>query len=545
MTFNTINRFLFIIRIILNYGLIEFVPKYRLILPLRIKNRYLLRFFNKHPTLILGKRLRLALQELGPVWIKFGQMLSTRHDIFSDETIHQLTMLQDQVAPFDGNIAKTQIENSLGYSLDIYFKDFQKTPLASASIAQVHAAKFKKNNKDVIIKVIRPNIVSIIQIDIRCMYKISAWIYKLLPEKRKFQFSKIIYEYEKTLFNELNLLKETANTIQLKRNFKNSNILYVPKVYVEFCRTNIMVAERIYGIPIYNLTTLKKYNVNMKLLAKRGVEIFFIQIFRDSFFHGDMHPGNIFVDVQYPNRPKYISIDCGIMGSLNYKDKYYLAANFIALFNRNYRKIAELHFNSGWIPKNINIADFEYAMRTIFEPMFEKTPKNIYFNEILLHLFNVAQNFHMEIQPQLILLQKTLLYVEEVTKKIYPNLNVWKNSKPFLEKWMQEQLKFSKIIYSVKNKIPYWSYQLPELSEILFNKLTCSDKLQKKIEILLMTLNAQRTNNVQILFLFSIGTIFIISSILGIIYNQHINKISILLFICGMIIWIISWKRII
>lgn len=545
MVFNELNRFIFIIRIILNYGLSEFIPTYRLILPLRIKNRFLLRIFNKHSQLALGERLRLALQELGPVWIKFGQMLSTRRDIFSDTIINQLKMLQDQVTPFDGNIAKIQIERAIGHSLENWFKDFQKTPLASASIAQVHTAKFKKNNKDIVIKVIRPGILSIIKIDICLMYRLSNWAYTFLPEGRKFKFSKIILEYKKTLFNELNLLKETANTIQLKRNFKNSNILYIPKVYVDFCRKNIMVMERIYGIPIYDVIKLKEKGTNMKLLAERGIEIFFTQIFRDSFFHGDMHSGNIFVDTQYPNNPKYISIDCGIVGTLNYKDKYYLAANFIALFNHDYRKIAELHLNSGWVPKDINIEDFECAIRTIFEPIFEKPSTDIFFSDILLYLFNIAQNFHMEVQPQLILLQKTLLYVEETVKQIYPHLNLWKHTKPFLEQWMKEQLKLSKFICAIKNKIPYWSNKLPDLPEILFNELTNSYKLQKKIEILITTLNTQHTNNIQILFLFGIGTIFIVSSVFWIIQNKYINIISFFLLILGIFIWIIGWKRII
>lgn len=539
-----LNRFLFIIRIILNYGLIEFIPTCQLILPLRIKNRFLLRLFNTHSQLVLGERLRLALQKLGPVWIKFGQMLSTRRDIFSDTIINQLTMLQDQTQPFDGKVAKIQIEQAIGHSLEKWFKDFQEKPLASASIAQVHSARLKNNNENVVIKVIRPNITPIIKIDIRLMYRLSHWTYKFLPEGRKFKFSKIILEYEKTLFNELDLLKEASNTIQLRRNFQNSNILYIPKVYVKFCSKNVMVMERIYGIPIYDLMTLKKQGINMKLLAKRGLEIFFIQTFRDSFFHGDMHPGNIFIDYRYPNDPKYISVDCGIIGFLNHQDKYYLAANLIALFNRDYRKIAELHLDSGWIPINTNISDFECAIRTIFEPIFERSLQNIYFNEILLYLFKVAQNFHMEVQPQLLLLQKTLLYVEELTKKICPHLNLWKFSKPFLEQWMENQLKLSTIIHNIKNKIPYWSDKIPELPITLFNKFINSYKLQQKIETLGITLQKQRTNNTQALFLFGVGATLITSSIFLIIQNKYIHTISIILSIIGVLIWIIGWKRI-
>lgn len=544
MILKELNRFLFIIRIILNYGLSEFIPTYRLIFLLRIKNRFFLRLFNTHPQLMLGERFKLALQELGPIWIKFGQMLSTRRDIFSDSIINQLTMLQDRVPPFDGKTAKTQIEQAIGKSLETWFTDFQEIPIASASIAQVHAAKFKNNNKNIVIKVIRPNIASIIKIDIRLMHRLSNWIYKLLPEGRKFKFSAIVLEYEKTLFNELDLLKETANTIQLRRNFKTSNMLYIPKVYVDFCSKNVMVMERIYGIPIYDLVALKQHGINVKLLAERGLKIFFTQTFRDSFFHGDMHPGNIFVDYQNPNNPKYISIDCGIVGSLNHQDKYYLAANFIALFNHDYRKIAELHLDSGWVPADTNITDFEYAIRTIFEPIFEQPLQNISFSDILLYLFKTAQNFHMEIQPQLILLQKTLLYVEGVIRQIYPHLNLWKSSKPFLEQWMHNQIQLSKIICNLKNKIPYWSYQIPELPGILFKEFKNFYALQKKIDTLIIALNTQHTNNTQVLFLFGIGAIFIISSILLIIQYKYNNTIAYILLILGLAIWIIGWKQI-
>lgn len=545
MIFKEFNRFLLIIRIILNYGLIEFIPTHRLIFLLRLKNKFFLRLFNTHSQLTLGERFKLALEKLGPIWIKFGQMLSTRRDIFSNTVINQLTMLQDRVQPFDGKTARKQIEQAIGNSLETWFQDFQEIPLASASIAQVHSAKFKNNNKDIVIKVIRPNITSIIKTDIHLMYRLSNWIYKFLPEGRKFKFSTIVLEYEKTLFNELDLLKETSNTIQLRRNFQNSDILYIPKVYVNFCSKNVMVIERIYGTPIYDLTTLQQQGINMKLLAERGLEIFFTQIFRDSFFHGDMHPGNIFIDCKYPNNPKYISIDCGIMGSLNHQDKYYLAANFIALFNHDYRKIAELHLDSGWVPADTNITDFECAIRTVFEPIFEQPLQNISFSDILLYLFKIAQNFHMEVQPQLILLQKTLLYIEGVIRQIYPHLNLWKSSKPFLEQWMKKQIQLSKIICNLKNKIPYWSDKIPELPGILFREFKHSQRLQKKINKLIIELKTQHTNNTQILFLFGIGAIFIISSIMILIITyKYTNIISYILLIFGILTWMIGWKHI-
>ncbi|URJ25087.1 ubiquinone biosynthesis regulatory protein kinase UbiB [Candidatus Blochmannia ocreatus (nom. nud.)] len=545
MVFTEIYRLYYIIKIILHYGLSDFIPDHRLIFLFKIKNRFLLRIFNKHTHLTLENRLRLALQTLGPIWVKFGQMLATRRDIFSDSIADQLAILQDHVKPFDSMIAKTYIERAIGHPLDTYFKNFQETPLASASISQVHSAKLKKNNKDIVIKVIRPGLVPIIKSDLYLMHKLSYWVYKFLPEGRKFKFSEILKEYEKTLFNELNLLKETANTLQLRRNFKNSKILYIPKVYVNLCSKNVMVMERIYGIPIYDIVTLKRKKTNMKLLAKRGIEIFFTQVFRDSFFHGDMHPGNIFISCKYPNNPKYITIDCGIVGSLNKKDKYYLAANFIAFLKQDYRKIAELHLDSGWIPTNTNIEDFEGALRTVFEPIFTQPLKNIPFSKILFYLFNTARYFNMEAQPQLILLQKTLLYIEGIIREIYPHLNLWISAQPFFEKWIQDQLKFSTIMCSIKNKIPYLINKTIELPNILGHEFKHSFFLQQKIEKLITKLIKQRTNHHRAVFLFSIGTILIIiSSIFLYTKDKYFKNFSIFLFIIGIYIWTVGWRRI-
>lgn len=545
MVFNELIRFCVIIRVMLRYGLSDFIPTSRLALPFRTKNRFLLRIFNQYSELILAKRLRLALQELGPIWIKFGQMLSTRRDIFSKTITDQLELLQDRVKPFDGRLARIYIERAIGVSLETWFENFQEKPLASASIAQIHAAKFKKNGKDIVIKVIRPGIVSIIKTDIRLMYKLANWVYKILPHGQKFKFSKIILEYEKTLFNELNLLQETANTLQLRRNFKSSNILYIPKVYIDFCSENVMVMERIYGTPIYNIDKLKSVGINMKLLAERGVEIFFTQVFRDSFFHGDMHPGNIFINHKCPDNPQYISIDCGIMGSLNKKDKYYLAANFIAFFNHDYRKIAELHLDSGWVPIDTNIADFECAMRTVFEPIFEQPIEDIAFSNILLYLFNTARYFNMEIQPQLLLLQKTLLYIEGIIRQLYPSLNLWQSAKPFLEKWMTEQTQLSKIICILKDKMPYWIDKIPELPILLYHEFNRSKELQNKIEILTKELQLNRNNNTRALLLFGIGILCIFGSAFWVIQDDSVKTISILLSIFGIIAWIIGWRQII
>lgn len=543
MIFNELTRLYVIIRVMLRYGLSDFIPTPRLIFLLRTRNRFLLRMFNQYSQLILAERFRLALQELGPIWVKFGQMLSTRCDVFSKTITDQLALLQDKVEPFDGTVAKMHIEQAIGVSLETWFENFQEIPLASASIAQVHAAKLKKNGKDIVIKVIRPGIISIIKKDISLMYKITSWIYKLLPEGQKFKFSEIVLEYERTLFSELNLLKETANTLQLRRNFKASNILYIPKVYVDLCSENVMVMERIYGTPVYNIDQLKKDGINMKLLAERGVEIFFTQVFRDSFFHGDMHPGNIFITYKHPEDPQYISVDCGIMGSLNKTDKYYIAANFIAFFNRDYRKIAELHIDSGWVPVDTDVSDFECAMRTVFEPICEKPIEEISFSNILLYLFNIARYFNMEIQPQLLLLQKTLLYVEGIIRQVYPHLNLWKSAQPFMEQWMEEQTQLSKVICVLKDKMPYWIDKIPELPMLLSNELKYSKEFQRKMEVLTKELQMHRNNNTRALFLFGIGSLCIVSSIFWIVHDHNIKNIPVILFIFGILIWIIGWKR--
>lgn len=545
MIFNELNRFYYIIRIILRYGLSDFIPTKKLIFLFRIRSRFLLRIFNKYPNLLLGERFRLALQELGPIWIKFGQMLSIRRDIFSNAIIDQLEMLQDRVPPFDGIQAKMYIEQAIGNSLETWFENFQEIPLASASISQVHSAKFKKNGKDIVIKVIRPGIEPIIKMDISLMYKLAHWSYKLLPKNQRFKFSEIVLEYEKNLSGELNLLKETANTLQLRRNFKSSNILYIPEVYVDFCSKNVMVMERVYGIPVYNIDRLKNYGMNMKVLAERGIEIFFTQVFRDSFFHGDMHPGNIFISYIHPENPKYISIDCGIVGSLSKQDKYYLAANFIAFFNRDYRKIAELHLDSGWVPIDTDITDFECAIRTVFEPIFEQPLEDISFSNVLLYLFNIARYFDMTIQPQLILLQKALLCVEGIARQLYPRLNLWQSSKPFLEQWMVDQMKLSKIIHVLKDKMPYWVDKIPELPFLLYNGFKYPNDFHKKIAMLTQEIQMKRYHNTRVLFLFGIGSTCIISSILLIVQVQHIKCFPLVLFVLGVIIWGIGWKQII
>ncbi|MGL5798760.1 MAG: AarF/UbiB family protein, partial [Plesiomonas sp.] len=327
-----------ITQVFLSYGLDELLPDMRLTLPLRIARKGIFWIKNQHPEKPLGMRLRLALQSLGPVWIKFGQMLSTRRDLFPPHIADQLALLQDQVASFDGQLARQQIDAALGVPLETLFDEFNPIALASASIAQVHTARLKSNGQEVVLKVIRPDILPIIKADVRLMYRLARTLPRLLPDGRRLRPVEVVREYEKTLLDELNLMREAANAIQLRRNFTGSPMLYVPEIYTDYCRESLLVMERIYGIPVSDISALHANGTNMKLLAERGVQVFFTQVFRDSFFHADMHPGNIFVSYQHPEDPQYIGIDCGIVGSLNREDKRYLAGNFIAFFNRDYRK---------------------------------------------------------------------------------------------------------------------------------------------------------------------------------------------------------------
>ncbi|WP_420836638.1 MULTISPECIES: ubiquinone biosynthesis regulatory protein kinase UbiB [Aliidiomarina] len=468
-------RFYRIIRTLLQYGVDDMIPRRWQPWYMRLARRTCFWLRNRHKEKALGERLRLALEELGPVFVKVGQMLSTRRDLLPPEIITQLAMLQDKVPPFPGADAQAIIERALEVqSVDQVFVDFVQKPLASASIAQVHEATLRLKNgqlKDVVIKVIRPDIEHTIRADLELMESVAALAARYLPDGRRLKPKEVIREYRKTLLDELDLLREAANAIQLKRNFADSEVLYIPEVYSDYTRHNVMVMERIAGVPIGDVETLRELGVDLKLLAERGVEVFFTQVFRDSFFHADMHPGNIFVDPSNPNDPRYLAIDFGIVGTLNREDKRYLAENFIAFFNRDYRKVAELHVDSGWVPSYINIEDFESAIRTVCEPIFEKPLKEISFGGVLLNLFNTARRFEMEVQPQLVLLQKTLLYVEGLGRNLYPDLDLWKTAKPYLEHWMHDQIGWRAVLRSVKANAPYWAEKLPEMPTLLHDTL--------------------------------------------------------------------------
>lgn len=541
MTPGELRRLYLIIRVFLSYGLDELIPNIRLTLPLRVGRHLFFWLSNRHKDKSLGERLRLALQELGPVWIKFGQMMSTRRDLFPPNIADQLALLQDRVASFDGALARKHIEIAMGGALETWFDDFDSQALASASIAQVHTARLKENGKEVVLKVIRPDILPIIKADVRLMYRLAGWVPKLLPDGRRLRPREVVREYEKTLLDELNLLREAANAIQLRHNFEDSPMLYIPEVYSDYCRESVLVMERIYGIPVSDIAALEDQGTNMKLLAERGVQVFFTQVFRDSFFHADMHPGNIFVSYEHPHDPLYIGIDCGIVGSLNKADKRYLAENFIAFFNRDYRRVAELHVDSGWVPRDTNVEDFEFAIRTVCEPIFEKPLAEISFGHVLLNLFNTARRFNMEVQPQLVLLQKTLLYVEGLGRQLYPQLDLWTTAKPFLESWLRDQVGLPAVIRALKEKAPFWAEKFPELPELVYDSLQQHKLLQQSVEKLTIQIQGQQQRQGQSRYLFGVGATLLVSG--TILFLADATEVSTGFIVAGALAWFIGWRR--
>lgn len=417
-----------------------------------------------------GVRIRQALEDLGPIFVKFGQMLSTRRDLLPGDIADELAKLQDQVPPFPGDRAGAIIEKSLGDSLQNLFVHFDATPLASASIAQVHAARLR-NDYEVVVKVLRPGVERQIRRDVEILYLVARLAERYWPDGRRLQPVAVVREYEKTILDELDLLREAANAAQLRRNFEKSDLLYVPDIHWPLSRRNVMVMERIGGIPISNIVRLREHGVNLKRLSERGVEIFFTQVFKHNFFHADMHPGNIFVDSRNPEFPRYVAVDFGIVGTLSPSDQYYLAANFVAFFNRDYRKVAELHVESGWVPEGTRVDEFESAIRTVCEPIFNRPLKDISFGQLLLRLFQTARRFNMEVQPQLVLLQKTLLNIEGLGRELYPDLDLWQTAKPFLENWMAEQLGPRAALKKLRHDWPQISETLQELPQLALDVL--------------------------------------------------------------------------
>lgn len=493
-----LRRFYHILKTLLQYGLEQLIPPQWQPWYFRTARNAAFWLRNKHPDKTEGERLRLALQQLGPVWVKFGQMLSTRRDLFPEQWVDELAKLQDKVEAFPGEQAKELIIQQLGLQqISDLFQQFDENPLASASIAQVHTAQLIQADgslADVVIKVIRPDIKPQILADLELMEALADLVARYLPDGKRLRPKEVVAEYRKTILDELDLQREAANAIQLKRNFEGSDSLYVPYVYADHSRAGVMVMERIYGIPVSDLAALKAQGTNLELLAKRGVEVFFTQVFRDSFFHADMHPGNIFVSLETPHNPKYIGIDCGIVGTLNKEDKRYLAENFVAFFNRDYLKVAQLHVDSGWVPANTSVEEFESAIRTVCEPIFQKPLQDISFGQVLFNLFNTARRFNMQVQPQLVLLQKTLLYIEGLGRQLYPQLDLWQTAKPFLENWVQQQMGPAALWREMKANLPFWVEKMPEMPGLLHQYLQQGPKQQANLLALLQQVQLQQQN---------------------------------------------------
>jgi len=449
-----VRRLLEIQRVLVRHGLEEFVRATHLYRPLLILD-FLQpsTWFARARGGTRGERLRLALEELGPLFVKFGQALSTRPDLLPSDIAGELAKLQDQVPPFPGPVARAAIERSLGKPVGELFASFDEQALAAASIAQVHAATLK-DGREVVVKVLRPGMAQLIRRDLEVLYALAGLANRYWAEGRRLRPLDVVKEYDRTVMNELDLMREAANAALLKRNFSGSDLLYVPEVHWDYCRPDVLVMERIRGIPINDRAQLDARRVNIQRLAENGVQIFFTQMLRDNFFHADMHPGNIFIDAKDPAHPKYAAVDFGICGTLDPRDQQYLAANFLAFFDRDYRRVAELHVESGWLPAGTRVDEFESAVRTVCEPIFEKPLKDISFGIVLLHLFETARQFRMEVQPQLVLLQKTLLNIEGLGRELYPELDLWKTAQPLLRRWAQERSSPRAVIAALRRHAP-------------------------------------------------------------------------------------------
>ena len=473
-----ITRLAKILRTIGRYRLDEFIDAQRLPTLPRTALRFSPWQLHRAPELQRGVRLRRALEELGPVFIKFGQMLSTRRDLLPPDIADELAKLQDDVPPFPQQQSIDIIETALGKPVTELFASFEATPMASASVAQVHAAVLH-TGEQVVVKVVRPDIEPIIRQDLALMFTLARLVAKYLPQGRRLRPTEVVSDYQLVILDELDLGREAANACQLRRNFEQSKLVYIPEVHWDFTCRNVFTMERIFGIPVTDMDTLRDKGVDLKVLGERGVEIFFTQVFRDSFFHADMHPGNIFVDATNPADPTYIAIDCAIVGSLSDSDQYYLARNLLAIFRRDYRDVAQLHVECGWVPPETRVQDFESAMRAVCEPIFERPLSEISFGELLVYLFRTAGRFDMEVQPSLVLLQKTLLNIEGLGRQLYPELNLWDTAQPYLEEWVQERYSPQSVLRRLQRHAPSWLEQLPQLPDVVMDNLQQPRELEQ------------------------------------------------------------------
>ncbi len=477
----TLVRLLHIQRVLVRYGLDDIIVATHFLRPLRF-------FFYLFPrsrdrSAPIGVRIRLALQELGPIFVKFGQAVSTRRDLLPADIADELAKLQDQVPPFPAEQAVAILDTAYGRSVNEVFERFDFEPLAAASIAQVHSAVLP-GGQEVIVKLLRPGVRHLIEQDLDVLYAIANLADRYWPNSRRFRPIEVVAEYEKTVIDELDLMREGANAAQLKRNFEGSDMLYVPEIFWDFCRPKVLVQERIYGIPISDMKALVAAGTNIQRLAENGVEIFFTQVFRHNFFHADMHPGNIFVQTDDPEHPRYAAVDFGIVGTLSPTDQQYLAGNFLAFFDRDYHKIAKLHLDSGWVPPQSRIDELESAIRSVCEPIFNKPLSEISFAQVLLRLFETARRFNMQIQPQLILLQKTLFNIEGLGRQLYPQLDLWKTAHPVLQLWMDEQVGGRAILEGFRDNLPQLRDAIRDLPGVIrhLSEQASKGKLQMNIE---------------------------------------------------------------
>ncbi len=417
-----------------------------------------------------GERLRQSFESLGPIFVKFGQLLSTRRDLLPEDIADALAKLQDRVAPFDSALAMAEIERGLGQSIEDVYQSFDQTPIASASISQVHFAKMH-DGREVAVKVLRPGMLGFIDADLALMRQFASVLLKLSADARRLRLLDVIDEFDMILHDELDLLREAANANQLRRNFADSPLLLMPEMIWSATANNVLTMQRMQGIPISRIDALLEAGIDLKRLSRDGVEIFFTQVFRDGFFHADMHPGNIFVAADGPNKGRYIALDFGIVGSLSEEDKNYLAQNFLAFFRRDYRRVAQLHLQAGWVPEKVRVEVLEAAVRSCCEPVFDKPLKEISLGQVLMRLFQVSRRFGVQVQPQLVLLQKTLLNVEGLGRQLDPDLDLWVTAKPFLERWMREQLGWRGVLRRLKQEAEIWSVSLPEMPRLAHEAL--------------------------------------------------------------------------
>ncbi len=486
-----ITRLAKILRIVGRYRLDELLDSDKLPAALRFSLRFSPWRLNRVPDLGRGARLRKALEELGPVFIKFGQMLSTRRDLLPEDIADELAKLQDNVPPFPEKQSVEIIEKALGKPVSELYARFEASPMASASVAQVHAATLH-SGEEVVVKVVRPDIEPVIRQDIALMFTLAKLVDRFVPDGKRLRPLEVVRDYELIILDELDLAREAANASQLRRNFEDGKLVYVPQVYWDYTRREVFTMERIYGIPVTDMEVLREKKVNLKLLAERGVEIFFTQVLRDSFFHADMHPGNIFVDATDPANPTYIAVDCAIIGALSESDQYYLARNLLGIFQRDYHEVAQLHVECGWVPADTRVQDFESALRAVCEPVFERPISEISFGQLLIYLFKTARRFDMEVQPSLVLLQKTLLNIEGLGRQLYPDLNLWDTAQPFLGEWVAERYSPQSVLKRLQRHAPSWLEQLPQLPDVVMDNLQHSRELEQRF-----SMQQQQAQNLQ------------------------------------------------